>query len=123
MAKHEPNGWQMSGDPHAWPDGWATEILPLARAAITRVQIDDIASRSDEGHPLKWDISLPDGYGAWADQQAITQLGKAGFRLAALLEAIFEGEQSAPPASPPTVGENSLAPCETSPITGGAGQC
>jgi len=26
----------------------------------------------------------------WANQQALTQLGKAGFRLAAILHAIFE---------------------------------
>jgi hypothetical protein len=37
-----------------------------------------------------WPITLTKEYTQWANQQALTQLGKAGFRLAALLRAIFE---------------------------------
>jgi hypothetical protein len=35
-------------------------------------------------------VTLPRAYTQWANQQALTQLGKAGFRLAVLFRAIFE---------------------------------
>ena len=38
----------------------------------------------------KWQTTLSPAYEDWAGKHARTQLAKAGFRLAALLKAIFE---------------------------------
>jgi hypothetical protein len=37
----------------------------------------------------QWETTLDPGYQNWAKERARTQLAKAGFRLAALLVAIF----------------------------------
>jgi hypothetical protein len=87
IVEKTPPGWQTAGDPETWPTQWATEILPTANDALTRVQIG--AERI--GSNCTWGITLSRGYTRWANQQALTQLGKAGFRLAAVLRAIFEG--------------------------------
>ena len=48
-------------------------------------------NESKAGLHCTWPATLDRQYTTWANQQALTQLGKAGFRLAALLKAIFEG--------------------------------
>src|SRR5262249_25490580 len=74
VDKHEPTGWQMTGAPDTWPAAWATEALPLARSAITRITID--GSTNEDNGQCTWAVSLPSDYAAWADQQALIQLSK-----------------------------------------------
>jgi hypothetical protein len=87
-----PRHWQTFGDIDTWPAQWASEVLPIAQKAITDLEIGEPTSRTENNSGLKcsWPVSIDRDYTKWANQQALNQLGKAGFRLAALLHAIFE---------------------------------
>jgi hypothetical protein len=71
--------------------------MPLAVAAHDRLQIRPEPSPPPEpGHlSCRWATSLDTGYRQWASEKAREQIAKAGFRLAALLVAIY-GEPSPP---------------------------
>jgi hypothetical protein len=88
IVNHPPAGWQTAGDPDTWPGQWATEIMPLANAALSRVEIGEgePVGSQDRGPKCSWPVTLGKDYSAWANQQALTQLSKAGFRLAELLK-------------------------------------
>ena len=89
IVGHPPAGWQTAGDPETWPEQWGTEIMPLANAALSRIEIGDAthAETEERGPKCTWPVTLGRDYAAWANQQALAQLGKAGFRLAALVRA------------------------------------
>jgi hypothetical protein len=88
LAARAPAGWQTPGDPETWAEQWATEILPLARAAYDKL---DLKGQIDaEHHKCAWTTQITPGYAKWASRRARTQIQKAGFRLAATLSAIFE---------------------------------
>jgi S1/P1 Nuclease len=92
IMSNPPSGWQTSGDPQTWSTQWATEVLPLANKALKRVEIGEgVPINGGRGLKCTWPVALDRGYTQWANQQALNQLGKAGFRLAALLRAVFEG--------------------------------
>jgi hypothetical protein len=67
-------------------------VLPTARQAIADVEIGEAISHTESSTGLKctWPATIDKNYTKWANEQALNQLGKAGFRLAALLQAIFE---------------------------------
>ena len=92
IINHPPVGWETTGDPQTWPEQWATEILPVAENALTGIEIGDAVKANSREHKCTWPVTLPRAYTQWANEQALTQLGKAGFRLAGLLRAIFESE-------------------------------
>jgi hypothetical protein len=81
-----------AGDVGTWPTQWATEILSIADKALTDADIGEATSHNETNTGLKcsWPATVDRTYTNWANQQALTQLSKAGFRLAALLQAIFE---------------------------------
>jgi hypothetical protein len=91
IVAHPPAAWQMEGEPETWPEQWATEIMPLANAALSRIEIGDPthADSEERGPRCKWPVTLNRTYSSWANQQALTQLGKAGFRLAALVRTLL----------------------------------
>jgi S1/P1 nuclease len=90
VIAHPPDGWTTAGGPETWPQQWATEIMPVANAALTKVHIGD-GVHAENGPDLKctWPVTLDRDYTNWANQQALTQLSKAGFRLAAILRTVF----------------------------------
>jgi len=91
IIRTPPRTWQTAGDPETWSTQWATEILPLANAALTRVQIGpgELLTGGPGGR-CTWPVAhLERDYTHWANQQALAQLGKAGFRLAAMLQTIL----------------------------------
>jgi hypothetical protein len=92
IVSSPPTGWKTMGDVDTWPEQWATEVLPLAKQAITDADIGDPSSHDEDTHGIKctWPATVDRNYTKWANQAALTQLGKSGFRLAALLQAIFE---------------------------------
>ena len=65
--------------------------MPLANAALSRIEIGagTHAENEERGLNCTWPVTLGRDYTSWANQQALAQLGKAGFRLAALLRAVF----------------------------------
>ena len=42
FVANEPKNWRTSGDPKPWAEQWANEILPIARDAHTRVQLQHV---------------------------------------------------------------------------------
>jgi hypothetical protein len=88
LAARAPAGWQTKGDVDSWAEQWATEILPLARAAYTRLELKGL--KDQEHNRCSWTTQISPGYSRWANERARLQIQKAGFRLAALLSAIFE---------------------------------
>jgi S1/P1 Nuclease len=88
LAAKAPNGWQTAGDPETWAPQWATEILPLARAAYTRLPLK--GSKDPANGRCSWTTRIDSDYAKWSSGRARIQVQKAGFRLAALLAAIFE---------------------------------
>ena len=90
LAARAPASWQTAGDPETWAAQWVNEILPLARAAHTKLKIE-FKERDPAHHDAcVWTTQINSGYSRWASQRAQEQIQKAGFRLAALLAAIFE---------------------------------
>jgi hypothetical protein len=88
LAAKAPASWQTAGDPETWAAQWASEILPIARKAYGRLRLK---GHKDSGHDrCTWTTQIDPGYNEWASEQARAQIQKAGFRLAALLSAIFE---------------------------------
>jgi|SRR5215470_1821386 len=87
LAGAPPSGWETAGAPETWSAQWATEVLPLAVQAHDRLTI---RKRPFPFPSCTWTTTLDPAYQDWAKDQARTQLAKAGFRLAALLKAIFE---------------------------------
>jgi hypothetical protein len=87
LAARAPIGWQTADDPETWAEQWATEILPLARDAYGRLKLK--GQMDSEHHGCAWTTQITPGYGEWASERARIQIQKAGFRLAALLNAIF----------------------------------
>jgi S1/P1 Nuclease len=88
LAAKAPAPWQTAGDPETWAQQWATEILPVARAAYARLKLK---GQKDLAHDrCTWTTQINPGYSQWASERARAQVQKAGFRLAALLVAIFE---------------------------------
>jgi hypothetical protein len=92
IINRPPVGWETTGDPETWPEQWATESLPIAESALTDIEFGDATKTNSPGQKPKctWPVTLPRAYTQWANQQALTQLGKAGFRLSAIIRAIFE---------------------------------
>jgi hypothetical protein len=92
LAAAPPPGWETAGPPETWAAQWATEIMPLAVEAHSRLTIRKGPKPSPFAFSggCTWTTTLDPAYQDWAKEQARIQLAKAGFRLAALLKAIFE---------------------------------
>jgi S1/P1 Nuclease len=92
LAAAPPASWETAGSPNTWAAQWANEIMPLAVEAHQRLTI----RRGSKPSPFSftggctWEATIDPAYEDWAKAEARTQLAKAGFRLAALLKAIFE---------------------------------
>jgi hypothetical protein len=91
LMRQSPSGWQNAGDPDGWSTLWTSEILPAAKDAITEVEIGRAThANSDRAPKCTWPVTLDSDYTKSANETAKSQLAKAGYRLAALLVAIFE---------------------------------
>ncbi|MES2921558.1 MAG: S1/P1 nuclease [Verrucomicrobiota bacterium] len=96
LADKEPADWKPdpSLKPEQWPEKWADEILPIALEAHTRLRflpLEEFDNRN--GKPvLNWTaVEKPhhgkSSYAVFASKTVEAELNKAGWRLAALLEA------------------------------------
>jgi hypothetical protein len=90
LAAKAPAGWQTADDPETWAQQWATEMLPLAAAAHNELRIEFKGRDPEHDNACVWKTYITPDYANWASQRAREQIQKAGFRLAALLAAIFE---------------------------------
>jgi hypothetical protein len=92
LTKPEP-AWKASGPLLAWDREWAAESLVLS-AKVHDVAVkdeDDSQTDSRTGAPRpQWHIAdLSPAYNDWAAKTAETQMTKAGYRVAGVLEAIW----------------------------------
>jgi hypothetical protein len=82
--------WKDTGDPEAWFERWANEVLVLAKDAHQGIALTMYLGPDDAGRtPHRWRIQQPQGYDDRSKRQVRTQLAKAGYRLSALLKAIW----------------------------------
>jgi hypothetical protein len=88
LAAKAPDKWQTDGDPATWAEKWFVDSMSLAQQAYTRQDIK-IEGKLDKDHGCQWTVTLDESYEKWAQGVARDQLRLAGFRLAALLVAIF----------------------------------
>jgi hypothetical protein len=92
IVAHPPVGWETGGDMDDWSAAWASEVIPAAKDALDEVDIGDASPKTGQrGTTCTADVSFDRTYSEAANRVALTQLGKAGFRLAALFIGIFEG--------------------------------
>jgi hypothetical protein len=59
--------WETSGDAETWPAQWATEVMPLANAALSRIQIGNgtHAENEERGLTCTWPVTLGRDYTSW----------------------------------------------------------
>ena len=96
FSQKEPGDWKSDPalKPEKWAEKWADEILPLAREAHDRLKVLPLEEFDNKnGKPvLTWTaIEKPhpgkSSYAVFASKTVEVELNKAGWRLAALLEA------------------------------------
>ena len=92
LSKPQPV-WKDSGPLMNWDRDWAKESVALSAKIhdVTVVDEDDTETDSRTGAPRpKWHIKdLTPDYIAWSTKTAEEQITKAGYRVAATLEAIW----------------------------------
>lgn len=97
FATHERPSWKLPGAPtvERWAEAWADEILSISHAAHERLEFDDMltskgAHESTAKGLAKEKKPSPDGktYLQWSGDIIEAEIAKAGWRLAALLEAV-----------------------------------
>jgi hypothetical protein len=92
LAGAPPAGWSTAGAPETWATQWVAEIMPVANEAHQRLTI----RKGPKPSPFTftggctWVTTLDPTYQDWAKERVRIQIAKAGFRLAAMLKAIFE---------------------------------
>jgi S1/P1 Nuclease len=94
MATHEPKDWRAPTnlDVKDYAEAWANEIIPIAREAHERLSFKDVKPLQQEDRVVAAgeadETAAPDHvtYRDWAGKIVRTELHKAGWRLADLLE-------------------------------------
>ncbi|MDQ2868951.1 MAG: hypothetical protein M3R59_11180, partial [Verrucomicrobiota bacterium] len=106
----EPANWKTPGAPKTWAEQWANEIMPLAREAHTRLHFDHMNPQEKDGaKSAKGDaVEIDTGYRDFAAKVVGMELHKAGWRLAAVLEAALSGTKVE--SRPATASTTAVAP-------------
>jgi hypothetical protein len=92
LGRREPDDWKLSGDADTWAEQMADEILPVAREAHERLQYRSVKTKHgardiSSGKAVERRQRGGTYYAVWAYRQIKGEVHKAGWRLAALLEA------------------------------------
>lgn len=88
--------WDATGPIGTWPAQWATNTLGLARLCFEGITPRDrFLVPKDEKHEehFEWVVTLPETYPVKSRDIVEVELSKAGYRLAALLKAIWPDEK------------------------------
>ena len=88
LATSPPPARDLVVQPDTAGKDWFAEMVLLARDAYTRAGIN-VEHTLDSAGRCQWHVALDESYERWAQDLAREQVRKAGFRLAALLVAIF----------------------------------
>lgn len=82
--------WKDTGDPDGWAERWVNEGLGYARDAHQGIRLTTDLGPDEAGRvPHRWRIEQPAGYDDRSRSRIRIQLAKGGYRLAALLKAIW----------------------------------
>jgi hypothetical protein len=83
FIKNPPLGWQTSSFISGWAMKWADEVLPIATEAHNKLTF--------HANPHSWGAKTDHlaEYDTWAAAQVRTEIGRAGYRLAAILKKIW----------------------------------
>ena len=82
--------WTMKGDVDTWPAQWATEGLARAKTVHTGVRLLSYLGPDDAKRTAhRWEVAQPAGYDDVARPLVRRQLAAGGYRLAAVLKAIW----------------------------------
>jgi hypothetical protein len=94
LAQNEPIGWKLTGTPESLAEQMANDIMPVAREAHDRLTYSKV--RFEQGSAV---ITLGRGleilepgrkpYKDWSELVVRNEIQKAGWRLAAILEAVL----------------------------------
>jgi hypothetical protein len=91
LMRAPPNMPIVTGDVTKWPAKWATEALGVSKQAHAGLMLGEREARRGrhgKAHFI-WRVAAPPGYTAIASELAAIQLTRAGYRLAAVLEAVW----------------------------------
>lgn len=91
LLRVPPNMPIVNGDVTKWPAKWATQTLAeskIAHDGLTLAERERGEGRSAEAH-FAWRVTAPSDYAQTASTIAAAQLTRAGYRLAAVLEAVW----------------------------------
>ncbi|MBA3961096.1 MAG: hypothetical protein H0X40_04235 [Chthoniobacterales bacterium] len=105
LAKDAPKHWKLPADLplEKYPEAWADEILPLARAAHVRLSFEHVHPGLDHEKTVALgdavERAMPDGvsYRTWSAKVVLHEMHLAGWRLADLLKQTMN---SAPAPEP-----------------------
>jgi hypothetical protein len=96
LATQEPAAWKPPEDVavEKWSFAWADEILPVAREAherltFTHIRVDPV-HKTATGQALEKTGQAGPSYHDWSGKVVRDELHKAGWRLAALFEAVVK---------------------------------
>ncbi|MEO8616718.1 MAG: S1/P1 nuclease [Luteolibacter sp.] len=84
--------WDATGPVVTWPEQWATDTLSLSKVCFEGISPRDrFLVPKDEKHEehFEWIITLPADYAIRSRDVVAVEISKAGYRLAALLKAIW----------------------------------
>jgi hypothetical protein len=94
LAAHEPANWKLPSSVAVedWSVKWADEILPIARDAHERLEFSHIRihDKTASGDAIERPQPAGSSYQDFAGKVVHDELHKAGWRLAALLEACLQ---------------------------------
>lgn len=95
MAPIEPKQWKLTGNPESLAEQMANEILPIAREAHSRlvyskVEIDEKSNDIIKGRATEKQVSGQESYAIWSQGIVKDEINKAGWRLSAILTALFK---------------------------------
>jgi hypothetical protein len=81
----------VTGDVSKWPAKWATETLSVSKRAHEGLIVEKREERENRygNAHFVWRVAAPSDYAQTASALAATQLTRAGYRLAAVLEAVW----------------------------------
>jgi hypothetical protein len=91
MVESHPDIARSAGEPGTWPTQWADDSLAAARVAFTGVTAGKMSQQTSRKGEVYYTFAMdtPPNYPVPSSDLARTQLVKGGYRLAALLQAIW----------------------------------
>lgn len=96
LADKEPEGWKVPADlpVQDWALAWTEDVMPMAREAMDRLEFKHIefnkAKKLATGQAIEKARDDGDAYRDYSARVSAIQMHRAGWRLAAILEAAIE---------------------------------